>query len=126
MGTTQRQRLCKNCEKKTLHQRTTFSGGWGCGTSADLWADLDIVESQITELERRRGAILKQIRKVPPIRDIKICMEYLNDHKTTEIAETYGITQPRVSQIVSQCMPHVVQQMKRSGGTVETPNISDY
>jgi len=30
MAIQQRQRYCKTCEKKTLHQRETFSFGWGC------------------------------------------------------------------------------------------------
>jgi len=29
MGQLQRQRYCKTCQKKTLHARATFSGGWG-------------------------------------------------------------------------------------------------
>lgn len=30
MGLLQRSRYCKNCERKTLHSRHTFSGGMGC------------------------------------------------------------------------------------------------
>jgi hypothetical protein len=30
MSVDQTQRHCKTCDKPTLHQRSTFSFGWGC------------------------------------------------------------------------------------------------
>ena len=79
----------------------------------DLWAAFDRLEAEITALKKQQKKILKNIRKVPSDRDLKICTEWLRDIKRSEIAAKYGLTKIRVTQIVRECMPHVAGKLRK-------------
>ena len=81
----------------------------------DLWLEFDQIQVEKAVLNRREAKVIKQIRKVPSERDLKICMEYLNDRKESDIAAERGITQQAVSAIVKKCMPPIAGSMRRYG-----------
>ena len=78
----------------------------------DLWVEFDRLEAEIDGLKKQQKKILKNIRKVPSERDLKICSEYLRDIKRAEIAVKYGLTEGRVSQIVRECMPYAAGKLR--------------
>ena len=84
----------------------------------DLWAAYDQIEAEISRLKKQQKKILKNIRKVPSERDMKICSEYLRDIKESQIAKKHGLTIGRVSQIVKECMPYAAGKLRQFGKEV--------